>query len=396
MYLSRLSLTDFRNYRQLDLPLGPGLYLFHGENAQGKTNLLEAVSMLATATSFHASGDREVVNWLATDHITRLDATVQRQEGSIQLEMIVIDPTPPTFQTTGIAPLRTRSIELPAHSPRKRYKVNGVPRRTLDLIGQMKVVLFAPSDLHLVDGSPDERRRFMDRALCQLQPRYSQALVTYRKIVSQRSALLKRIRENQEDPKMLNYLDEQMTQLANQIIYERVHMINALNEWANQFQQTISGGREQLQIIYRPSFRIDPHWSPVEAPQHYREQLLEIRKREISQGVCLRGPHRDELEFLVNDVNMLPYGSRGQQRTAALAAKLSELTFMQTSTGDQPILLLDDVFSELDSLRREYLLAQISHYEQVMLTSTDLESFPSELAQHSYRYRVTDGTLIKE
>lgn len=396
MYLSHLSLTDFRNYRQLEMSLGPGLFLFHGENAQGKTNLLEAVSMLATATSFHASSDREVVNWLAIDHIARLNGTVQRREDRIQLEMIVIDPTPPTFQGSDTAPVRTRSIELPAHSPRKRYKVNSAPRRNLDLIGQMKVVLFAPSDLHLVDGGPDERRRFMDRALCQLQPRYSQALLSYRKIVSQRSALLKRIRENQEDPKMLNYLDEQLTQLANQIIYERIRMINALNEQANQFQQTISGGREQLQIIYRPSFHIDPSWSHVEAPQHYREQLLEVRKREIAQGVCLRGPHRDELEFLVNDVNMLSYGSRGQQRTAALAAKLSELTFMRTSTGDQPILLLDDVFSELDSLRREYLLAQISQYEQVMLTSTDLESFPEALAQRSYRYRVTGGALEKE
>ena len=396
MYLSRLLLTDFRNYRQLEVSLGPGLFLFHGENAQGKTNLLEAVSMLATATSFHASSDREVVNWLAPDHIARLDGTVQRHGDSIQLEMLIIDPSPPTFPKAENVPAPVRSIELPAHSPRKRYKINGVPKRTLDLIGQMKVVLFAPSDLHLVDGGPDERRRFMDRALCQLQPRYSQALVTYRKIVSQRSALLKRIRENQEDPKMLNYLDEQLTQLANQIIYERVRMVDALNEQANQFQQVISGGREHLQIIYRPSFRIDPSWSPLEAPQHYREQLLEVRKREIMQGVCLRGPHRDELEFLVNDVNMLSYGSRGQQRTAALAAKLSELSFMHTSTGDQPILLLDDVFSELDSLRREYLLAQISHYEQVMLTSTDLDSFPADLAQRSYRYRVTDGALTKE
>lgn len=396
MYLSRLSLTDFRNYRQLEVSLGPGLFLFHGENAQGKTNLLEAVSMLATATSFHASSDREVVNWLAPDHIARLDGTVQRHEDSIQLEMLIIDPSPPTFPMAEHVPAPTRSIELPAHSPRKRYKVNGVPRRTLDLIGQMKVVLFAPSDLHLVDGGPDERRRFMDRALCQLQPRYSQALVTYRKIVSQRSALLKRIRENQEDPKMLNYLDEQLTQLANQIIYERIRMIDALNEQANQFQQVISGGREHLRINYRPSFRIDPNWSPLEAPQHYREQLLEVRKREIMQGVCLRGPHRDELEFLVNGVNMLSYGSRGQQRTAALAAKLSELSFMHTSTGDQPILLLDDVFSELDSLRREYLLAQVAKYEQVMLTSTDLDSFPADLAQRSYRYRVTEGALTKE
>ncbi|GCE18325.1 DNA replication/repair protein RecF [Dictyobacter kobayashii] len=396
MYLSRLSLSDFRNYKELELPLGRGLFLFHGDNAQGKTNLLEAVSMLATATSFHASSDREVVNWEALDHVARLDGTVQRQEDSIQLEVLIVDPTPPTFAAASGVNVSQRSIELPAHAPRKRYKVNGVPKRTIDLIGQMKVVLFAPSDLHLVDGGPEERRRFLDRALCQVQPRYSVALVKYRKIVTQRSALLKRIRENQEDPAMLNYLDEQLTQLANQIIYERRRMVDALNEQANQFQQAISGGREQLQIIYRPSFRVEPTWGLSEAPQHYREQLREARRKEILQGVCLRGPHRDDLEFLVNGVNMLSYGSRGQQRTAALASKLAELAFMHASTGDQPILLLDDVFSELDASRREYLLCQVAQYEQVMLTSTDLEGFPSDLVQRSHRYRVNKGELLSD
>ncbi|GCE04482.1 DNA replication/repair protein RecF [Dictyobacter aurantiacus] len=396
MYLSRLTLSDFRNYKQLELPLGPGVFLFHGDNAQGKTNLLEAVSMLATATSFHASSDREVVNWSAPDHVARLDGVVRRREDSIELEILILDPTPPTFAPSSGVTVSPRSIELPAHAPRKRYKVNGAPKRTIDLIGQMKVVMFAPSDLHLVDGGPEERRRFLDRALCQVQPRYSMALVKYRKVVAQRSALLKRIRENQEDPKMLNYLDEQQIQLANQIIYERRRMVDALNEQANHFQQTISGGREQLQIVYRPSFKVESSWSLSEASQQYQEQLREIRKKEIMQGVCLRGPHRDDLEFLVNGVNMLSYGSRGQQRTAALAAKLAELSFMHTSTGDQPILLLDDVFSELDASRREYLLGQVARYEQVMLTSTDLESFPADMLQRSHRYQVVGGELRGE
>lgn len=387
MYLSRLTLTDFRNYRQLDLPLGPGLFLFHGANAQGKTNLLEAISMLATASSFHASNDREVVYWHAPDHVAHLDGTVQRCEDSVQLEMIVFDPNPPVFDEPP-----TRTIELPPGASRKRYKVNGVPKRTMDMIGQMKVVLFAPADLHLVDGGPDERRRFLDRALCQVQPKYCQALVKYRKIVAQRSALLKRIRENQEDPAMLNYLDEQLTSLANQIVFERKRMVVTLNQQANEFQQSISGGREQLQIVYRPSFKLEENWTAFEAPQHFRAQLQAARKKEIMQGVCLLGPHRDELEFLVNGVSMLAYGSRGQQRTAALSAKLAELSFMHLSTGDQPILLLDDVFSELDTSRREYLLDQIAAYEQVMLTSTDATSFPNQILQRAHNYHVVDGT----
>ncbi|GCF09268.1 DNA replication/repair protein RecF [Dictyobacter arantiisoli] len=393
MYLSRLTLADFRNYEQLEVSLGPGLFLFHGENAQGKTNLLEAVSMLATGTSFHASSDREVVSWSAPAHVAHLDGMLQRQEGQAQLEITLLDPSPALIPATVGSSSSARSIELPAHAPRKRYKVNGAPKRTVDFIGQMKVVMFAPTDLHLVDGAPEERRKFLDRALCQVRPLYSVALIKYRKLVTQRSALLKRVRENQEDPQMLNYLDEQLVQLANQIIYERVRMVKALNEQANQFQQAISGGREELRIIYHPSFQVDVDWNPLEAPGHYMEQLHAVRKKEIYQGVCLRGPHRDDLEFRVNGVNMLSYGSRGQQRTAALAAKLSELAFMHNTTGDQPILLLDDVFSELDAQRREYLLCQIASYQQVLLTATELEGFPDELARRFRRYRVSNGTL---
>ncbi|BCL82541.1 DNA replication and repair protein RecF [Ktedonobacteria bacterium brp13] len=396
MYLSRLSIADFRNYQQLDLELGPGLFLFYGDNAQGKTNLLEAVSMLATGTSFHASGDREVVNWSTPEHIAHINGLVQRREDTLQLEIVVVDPNPPALHDPYRAEVTQRSLELPAHMQRKRFKVNGAPRRTIDFIGQMKAVLFAPTDLHLVDGGPDERRRFLDRALCQVQPSYCQALMKYRKIVTQRAALLKRIRDNQEEPGMLNYLDEQLILLATQIIYERQRMVKALNELANVYHQSISGGREELRIVYRPSFKSDPASSLAEAPQHYHEQLQAARRKEILQGVCLLGPHRDDLEFLVNEVPIHIYGSRGQQRTAALSAKLAELAFMQNHTGDQPVLLLDDVFSELDHIRREYLLDQVSHYEQVMLTSTDLDSFPAEIIQRAHSFQVVQGHITPD
>ncbi len=390
MYLSHLTLSEFRNYRQLNFPLGPGLFLFYGENAQGKTNLLEAVSMLSTATSFHASSDREVVNWQATDHIARLEATVIRQEGDAHIELVIFDPTPDAVQTP------RRGMELPANTPRKRIKVNDLPRRAIDLIGQMKVVLFAPTDLHLVDGSPDERRRFLDRALCQVSPHYCQDVVKYRKIVMQRSALLKRIRDVQEDPRLLDFLDEQMITLATHIVGERNKMITSLTPIASEFQASISGKREELRIVYRPSLKIDASWDSQEAKQHYLAQLREVRKKEILQGVCLLGPHRDDLEFVVNGVNMLTYGSRGQQRTAALSTKLAELTYMRDSTGDEPILLLDDVFSELDSLRREYLLQQVRQHQQVFLTATDLTGFPSEIVTQAHIYRVANGMIQEE
>jgi DNA replication and repair protein RecF len=392
MFLSHFSLNEFRNYRHLELALGRGLFLFYGENAQGKTNLLEAVGMLATGSSFHAGSDREVVNWAAPDHIAHLKASVKRREDDVELEMVIFDPTPPVIE--GINPPHS-AVALPANTPRKRVKVNTIPKKVIDLIGQMKVVLFAPTDLHLVDGSPEERRRFLDRSLCQIQPRYCQALVQYRKIITQRSALLKRIRDNQEDPRLLEYLDERLTALANLIIFERQRMLVALNEQTSEIQGMLSGGRERLQIVYRPSFKVDAALNTAESLQHYRTQLREVRKRELNQGVCLLGPHRDDLDFLVNGVNMLTYGSRGQQRTAALSAKLAELAYMRACTGDEPVLLLDDVFSELDVQRRGHLLREVMQHEQVFLTATDLSSFPEEIVGQAQIYEVVGGEVRK-
>ncbi len=392
MYLSHLSLKDFRNYEQLDLSLGPGLFLFQGENAQGKTNLLEAVAMLATSNSFHASSDREIVNWHASDRITRIVASVKRQGDEVKVEIVIIDPTPQEKDPTSD---EGSQLIAPKDRQRKHIKINSVPKRATDLVGLVTVVLFSPNDLSLVDGSPEGRRRFLDRGLCQMQPHYCHALQKYRKIVTQRSALLKRIRENQEDPRMLDYLDEKLTELATMITFERRRMVASLNQHVDELQAIISGGREHLKIVYRPSFHIDPAWNTLEALQNYRTQLGEVRRKEIHQGVCLLGPHRDDLEFLVNDVNMLTYGSRGQQRTAALAAKLGELASMRAVTGEEPILLLDDVFSELDPLRREHLLREVLLHEQVLITATDFESLPEEILAKAHRYLVVNGEVLQ-
>lgn len=390
MHLCHLWLKDFRNYKQLDLSLGPGLFLFQGENAQGKTNLLEAVAMLATSNSFHASSDREIVNWHTSDHVTRIAAAVERHKEEVKIEIVIIDPNAQERQSTSNG---GSQFIAPNDRQRKRIKINGVPKRAIDLVGLVTVVLFSPNDLSLVDGSPEERRRFLDRGLCQMQPHYCQALLKYRKIVTQRSALLKRIRENQEDPRMLDYLDEKLTELATMITFERRRMVVALNQHVDELQAIISGGREHLKIVYRPSFHIDPAWNTMEALENYRTQLGEARRKEIHQGVCLLGPHRDDLEFLVNDVNMLTYGSRGQQRTAALSAKFGELAFMRAATGEEPILLLDDVFSELDAARREYLLNQALQHEQALITATDYSSFSEDILARSHRYQVIAGEI---
>lgn len=285
--------------------------------------------MLATSNSFHATSDREVINWDAPDRIARIVAEVERHEDETRIEIVIIDAKD-TMNGVSAAP----------GSPerqRKRIKINGAAKKAVDLIGQVTVVLFAPTDLRLVDGSPEDRRRFLDRALCQICPHYCAALMKYRKVITQRSALLKRIRDNQEEPRMLDYLDEKLTEWANLIIYERRGMVDALNQHVDQLQASISGGRESLRIAYRPSFAVDASWNTIESLEHYRRQLNEARRRDIQQGVCLLGPHRDDLDFMVNDVDMLTYGSRGQQRTAALSAKFGELAFMRAATGEEPI-----------------------------------------------------------
>jgi DNA replication and repair protein RecF len=333
MHLSHLVLNNFRNFKHLDLPLGRGLSLFYGENAQGKTNLLEAIAMLATSNSFHATSDREVVNWYTPDHIARIKAEVERSEDEVQVEIVVID-TASNGNGGDAGNAGNWAGESAYAAPdrqRKRIKINGVVKKATDLIGQVTVVLFAPTDLRLVDGSPEDRRRFLDRALCQAHPRYCAALARYRKVITQRSALLKRIRENQEDPRMLEFLDEKQVELANLIIHERQRMVSALNTHVDGLQTLISGGREGLHIIYRPAFHVDPAWSTLDAQEHFRRQLHTAQRKEIQQGVCLLGPHRDDLDFVANDVNLLTYGSRGAdpaarrrvQRTGCGEARIS-------------------------------------------------------------------------
>ncbi len=391
MYLTQLGLHQFRNYDQLSLSLGRGLFLFYGDNAQGKTNLLEAVAMLSTSNSFHASTDREVVNWRALDHVARLQAKVCRQKDEIDISLAIFDPNPPEIPEQVGSVSR---IEMPANTPRKQVKINGVRKRSIDMFGQLKVVLFAPGDLSLIDGSPEDRRRFLDRSLCQLQSQYCQTWQQYRKLITQRSALLKQIRERREDPRMLDFWDEKMVSMASLLVSERELMVKAINNQVDTFQTMISGGKEHLQIVYRPSFTVHPDWAPIDAEVHFRQQLLENRKKEIQQGVCLLGPHRDDLDFLVNGINMQTYGSRGQQRTAALSAKLAELGYMRSHTGEEPVLLLDDVFSELDSRRREFLLEQIYQHEQVFITATDFTSFPKEILEQAHKRHIDSGQIV--
>jgi DNA replication and repair protein RecF len=423
MHLERLRLTDFRNYAALDLALRPGLIVFQGRNAQGKSNVLEAVALLATTRSFRTSTERETVRWGAAGHFARVDGTVARRSDTLHVEIVIADATLVGAGDPGAVAAPAPGVPLPM---RKRIRVNGTPRRAMDLLGQMTVVVFTPRDLDLVAGEPGQRRRFLDLTLCQVRPAYCRALSQYQKVIAQRAALLRRIRDGEESPHALTFWDEQLAQLAAPIMRERaaflgqaevaaarVYAVLARDELrvdaADEDETSASGGgppeqvdrspQPDLRLAYRPSYKGGLSVSEDELIATVLAQLGELRRREIAQGANVLGPHRDDLAFLLQTpagpVDLAVYGSRGQQRSVALALKLAELEYIEMETGDQPILLLDDVLSELDAQRRADLLLAVRDLEQVLLTTTDLTTLPAETLERAQVYDVRNGRLSR-
>lgn len=411
MYVERLRLTDFRNYAALDLPLPRGLVVFTGRNAQGKSNLLEAVMLAATSRSFRTTSEREAVRWGAPGRFARVDTTVARRGGPLHVEVVISD-TGPTPEGTPARP-SAADPALPTPPPaalRKRVRVNGAPRRALDLLGLVTVVVFAPTDLDLVIGSPSQRRRFLDMTLCQVRPAYCRALSQYQKVLAQRAALLKRIKEGAESPHALGYWDDQLARLAVPIMRERAAFLRAAEASAARVYAALAGTDDDgehdeddasaqtdpdagLSLVYRPAYDGPLDGDEAEVAAAFKARLIELRKREIAQGANVIGPHRDDLAFLAGEVDLSAYGSRGQQRSVALALKLAELEYIERETGDQPILLLDDVLSELDIQRRADLLAAVRDLDQVLLTTTDAASVPAEALAHAHVYRVRGGVV---
>ncbi len=413
MYVERLRLSDFRNYAALDLVLPRGLVVFTGNNAQGKSNLLEAVSVIATSRSFRTSTERETVRWGAGGLFARVDATVQRRADELHVEVVVADIGVP-LEGAPARPVPDPKLPLPPATFRKRIKVNGTPRRAMDLLGQVTIVVFAPTDLELVTGSPTQRRRFLDMTLCQVHPSYTRTLSQYQKVVAQRAALLRRIKDGEESPHALGFWDEQLAQLAAPILRERAAFLQRAEVHAARVYRALSraevapedvegatgpgdgdaGTEPTLRLEYQPSFAGSLAAKDAEIAAAFKAQLATVRRREIAQGANVLGPHRDDIAFLAEGVDLSTYGSRGQQRSVALALKLAELAYIEEETGDQPILLLDDVLSELDTRRRADLLAAVRDLDQVLLTTTDATSIPEEAMGSAHVYRVRGGKVV--
>ncbi|MHB1132887.1 MAG: DNA replication/repair protein RecF [Chloroflexota bacterium] len=395
MHLAYISLENFRNYSRLELDLPPGLAVVYGRNAQGKTNLLEAIYYLATSKSFRAGSDREIVNWLALSQepaYTRLVGRCERRGGVVEIEVAVrLDRGDPT------------ALEQTALTS-KRIRINKVARRAIDLIGQMTVVHFTPQDIEIVEGAPQLRRRFLDITISQVDSEYCRTLAHYNKVVLQRNHLLRQIRERHARADQLEFWDEELARAGAFIAVRRGRAVEEINELAAEYHHSLTGTTERLRVTYKPGF----DWRPDAAAaaevmadptatlaRSLREQVRRLQAREIMQGVSLLGPHRDDLAFAIDQANVTLYGSRGQQRTVAVSLKLAESTYLERQGGEKPLLLLDDVLSELDELRRNFLVEAISNGQQVVLTGTELGAIPSALLAQATLLEVANGAVYQ-
>jgi DNA replication and repair protein RecF len=368
VHLSRLQLTNFRNYAALDLPLGEGLTVLHGQNAQGKTNILEAIYLLSSGASYRAQSDREVIRWAAPED-ERL-ARVTGQAAGAELEVVVAN----------MVGLST-----------KRTLVNGAGKRVGDFVGRLPAVLFGPEQLDLVTGSPGTRRAYLDGALSQTDRAYYRALAVYGRVLHQRNQLLKQFREREVSLDELVYWDAQRVEAGSVISSRRARALLRLAELALKHHRGLAPGGGGLGLAYESKlFRTSGGWHRLaEATQdeiqaEFRTGLSLEAGREMAQGSTVVGPHRDDLLMSLDGKAVDKFGSRGQQRTAALALKLAELDLIREATDETPLLLLDDVLSELDDARRAALSELVGRHEQVLLTTTE---DPGLAATASYSVR---------
>ena len=400
MYIKHLSLTNFRNFARLALDVPRRVIVLVGSNAQGKTSLLEAVYFMSAFTSFQTHADRQMVNFLAAREarkqvaVGRLVADYQRGKSDHRLEARLI------MEPTGVNGVRLR----------KEVLLDGVKKQLSDVIGQFNVVIFVPQMSQILEGGPDERRRYLNLTLSQTIPSYVRAISEYNQALSQRNALLKTLSENGGNSEQLGVWDEAVARLGAQIILWRIQAVQEIERLATRVHHELTRGKEVLRLSYQPAF--DPLPQPegqlgleMDTPIDrsgleledirvgFVDRLERLRREEIARGMTTIGPHRDELRFLANSIDLGYYGSRGQIRTALLALKLAEVNWMKERTGEWPVILLDEVMAELDLERRADLLSYLGGSEQVLFTTTDLNLFGPDFAKQAEIWDVHDGAV---
>ena len=357
MYIESLELKNYRNYQDLQLDFDKGTNIFYGDNAQGKTNILESVYLCGTTKSHRGSKDKEIIRFGEEESHIRM--MIRKDELSYKIDMH----------------LRKNKA--------KGVAINGLPiKKARELFGIVNLVFFSPEDLNIIKNGPGERRRFMDLELCQLDQIYLTDLAGYNHIVNQRNRLLKDLYMNPSLRETLDIWDMQMLQYGTKIIKKRKEFVRDLNQVIQDIHHNLTGGIEHLEVVYEPS---------TEA-EDFENVLKKNRERDIRMKMTSAGPHRDDLSFVVNGIDIRKYGSQGQQRTAALSLKLSEIYLVKEKIKDTPILLLDDVLSELDNNRQTYLLDCI-HDIQTLITCTGLDDFVSNQFHLNKVFRVIKGEV---
>jgi len=397
MYLTHLSLTNFRLFSRLDMDVPRRILLLMGSNAQGKTSLLEAIFYLATFTSFHAQSDKQLLNFVATREalsVARLVAEYQRGYRQHRLEVRLIQ------DSNGNGGTRLR----------KEVLLDGVKTPVNQVVGHFNAVIFLPQMIRILEGGPEERRRYLNLASAQADPFFTQALSEYNQALTQRNALLKLLGERGGDASQLDYWDDVITSRGAKIIQSRIQAIQEIEALAIHIHEQLSGGKEVIRLNYQPSY--DPLPKPdgqISLPiqtsvqrdgftlkqlqQGFSEQLKLIRSEEMARGVTKLGPHRDEMRIQCNGIDLTDFGSRGQLRTAILALKLAEVDWLKQKTTQWPVLLLDETLAELDVERRKFLLNYLADAEQAILTTTDLHLFPADFVEKCERWEITNGSV---
>ncbi len=359
MVVESIKLNHFRNYENLELSLDPGTNIFHGENAQGKTNILEAVYLCGTTKSHKGSKDKELIQFGQEE--AHICMNLNKNGSFYQIDM-----------------------HLKKNKP-KGIAINGIPiRRAGELLGIGNFVFFSPEDLNIIKSGPGERRRFMDLELCQLSKVYLYHLANYNKILNQRNKLLKELCFRPEYLDTLDIWDEQLVQYGTYVIEERERFVRRLNEIIKDIHSRLSGEREELFVSYEKNVESDA----------LKKKLAENREKDLKFKTTQSGPHRDDLCFQIQGIDIRKFGSQGQQRTAALSLKLSEIELVKQEIKDTPVLLLDDVLSELDSNRQKYLLDSI-HDIQTLITGTGIDEFVENRFKINRIFRVVNGSVYE-
>lgn len=361
MYVKKLKLINYRNYENLEIDLGKHVNVFMGDNAQGKTNILEAIYYCGFAKSHRTSKDKELINW--NGDISFISVSVARDRLDKKIDINILKD--------GKKVIRVNSIKI--------SKIG-------ELFGTFNVVMFSPEDLKIIKDSPGVRRKFIDMELCQLDSKYYYNLVQYNKVMNERNIVLK---NKNLDLNMLDIYDLQLSRFGSYIIEKRLAYLESLNKYSEDIHKDITSGKEIIEFKYNSTIK-----NLNNIQDEFYETLIKNRKRDVDKGITSHGPHRDDFSVYINNVDTKSFGSQGQQRTAVLTMKFASLRIIKEITGEYPVLLLDDVLSELDFNRKRYILKSINDI-QTIITCTGIEDLGDYLNKDSKLFKVKEGIVSK-